>query len=540
MATIIDALVVTLGLDTRDYEKGTKETERASKKLNDGLGQVRNQVFGVLAAFAGASGVKQFVSHLIEGDAATGRLAANLGVATEELSAYQGAIQKVGGSAADANAAFSLVNDLIQTKIAYGVNGFEGQLANLGITLGRNSTVADTFEKIAAAGEKLDRPYFASRLREIGFTESQITLFSKGTKGLHELTEEARRNGVANLGSAKASQDFLAALADLTAKIQGEARPFIVLLTNAMTDLSHHSSAVKGALEGVAVAALLVGLAIAPEVLAAAAIVAAFGAIGAAVESAGNRFKTGHERMQGFINGLKTIALFASGHPLDAWRFWRANEDIIDKREAERNAADARTRAPAAASASSGGIADFFKRQGYTDAQAAGIEAALMAESGGDPNARNPQSGAVGLAQWLGPRRAEFKRKYGHDLAGSSRAEQLEFIVYELEQGKEQRAGRAVRGATTADEALNRFAALFERPGPGLAGDIERGRRYLNGARGGGSLAATGGSTVSHETHIGTVTVLTSATDAKGIARDIGGALRKQNLTRQADSGLSG
>lgn len=45
-------------------------------------------------------------------------------------------------------------------------------------------------------------------------------------------------------------------------------------------------------------------------------------------------------------------------------------------------------------------------------------------------------------------------------------------------------------------------------------------------------------STSTRETHIGQITVQTQATDAKGIAKDIGGAVKSHGLVDQADGGM--
>lgn len=90
-------------------------------------------------------------------------------------------------------------------------------------------------------------------------------------------------------------------------------------------------------------------------------------------------------------------------------------------------------------------IIDFFKGVGAGDVQARGIAAMLYSENTKfDPNAVNSNSGARGLAQWLSKDRlADFRSIYGHDLAHSTGAEQLEFIAREL-RGKYRPVGRRI------------------------------------------------------------------------------------------------
>ena len=107
----------------------------------------------------------------------------------------------------------------------------------------------------------------------------------------------------------------------------------------------------------------------------------------------------------------------------------------------------------------------YFESQGWTHAQAAGIVGNLQAESGVDPNrAQNGGGPGYGLAQWEGPRQADFKAWAGHDIHQSTFQEQLEFIQHELTT-TERGAGNALKGATTASEAAQIFCNKYERPG---------------------------------------------------------------------------
>lgn len=110
-------------------------------------------------------------------------------------------------------------------------------------------------------------------------------------------------------------------------------------------------------------------------------------------------------------------------------------------------------------------IADRLVGMGWTPEQAAGIAGSFMQESRGRADARNPDSGAYGLGQWLGSRRKDFETWSGHPLEGSSLDEQLRFFQYEVTNGKEQSAGRRLRAATTAAEAADIHSKYYERPG---------------------------------------------------------------------------
>nr|WP_253721465.1 phage tail tip lysozyme [Burkholderia thailandensis] len=212
-----------------------------------------------------------------------------------------------------------------------------------------------------------------------------------------------------------------------------------------------------------------------------------------------------------------------------------------------------------------------LKEAGYTDAQAAGITGSLQQESQLDPNAVNKTSGAAGIAQWLGPRAREFERQFGHPVAQSTFGEQVDFMLWELK-NTEKAADQRIRMAKTPEFAAEVHAREYERPGANEI-NIPRRQQYAREAAGigadqPGAVAtadeaqranalkiaqqtataaapavsnSTSTSTTSNETNInGPITVHTQATDAAGIARDIGGAMKRYGfVVPQANTGLS-
>lgn len=119
-------------------------------------------------------------------------------------------------------------------------------------------------------------------------------------------------------------------------------------------------------------------------------------------------------------------------------------------------------------------IANDLQSMGWTKEQASGIAGSFMQESQGKADARNPTSGAYGLGQWLGSRRADFEKWAGHPLEGSSLNDQLRFFNYEVTNGKEQAAGRRLRAATTPEQAADIHSQYYERPGAAEANNARR------------------------------------------------------------------
>jgi hypothetical protein len=117
MATVVDALVVTLGLDLAAFKRGkadatkatktltaeeksaAKEVEAANKRAADSFQKVRNEVLALVAIFTAGMGIKNFTESTINSAASLGFMAKNLQMSTQDLSAWQRAAERAGGSA---------------------------------------------------------------------------------------------------------------------------------------------------------------------------------------------------------------------------------------------------------------------------------------------------------------------------------------------------------------------------------------------------------------------------------------------------------
>jgi len=125
-------------------------------------------------------------------------------------------------------------------------------------------------------------------------------------------------------------------------------------------------------------------------------------------------------------------------------------------------------------------IHDFFKGHGVDEEHIAGITGALAAESSLIPNNVNPESGASGLAQWLGPRKKAFHDYYGVDPDKADIYKQLDFLWYEMTHGEKGNLKR-FNEAKTAPDSGEYFERDFERPG---AADMDtQVRRARQGAQ---------------------------------------------------------
>ena len=116
MATIVDALFVTLGYDTAGLRRGTREAEQSLGKLNqrsdavaanmargaaraaDSYKRIRNEVLALLAVFIGGKSIKEFVTDTVMQTAALSRMSANLDMSAKSLAQWQLANRNAGGT----------------------------------------------------------------------------------------------------------------------------------------------------------------------------------------------------------------------------------------------------------------------------------------------------------------------------------------------------------------------------------------------------------------------------------------------------------
>lgn len=120
MATTVDALLVTLGLDATNFKKGSKEAElylkavrddasRTGKQLeSDGaraaafFSQIKTEALSLIGILLGGKGLESFMRDTTRSLADLGRQARNIGEAAPGVEAFAMAIERMGGSAENA------------------------------------------------------------------------------------------------------------------------------------------------------------------------------------------------------------------------------------------------------------------------------------------------------------------------------------------------------------------------------------------------------------------------------------------------------
>jgi hypothetical protein len=234
MPTVIDQLVVTLGLDASDFEKNKKRTEEdldrarknyertskeweaANKRAQEAFRGVRNEIVKIGAAFLGLSALKRFTENIVTGAAASGYLARNVGVSTKTLTQWEGAADKLGGTAAGMADAFRAMSQVTPQTIFQGspeaVEALTRVLGAAHVSMNRfASRSTDAEGRLLMLSEAFERlgPVSAQFWgRQIGLQEDAVTVLSRGPEALRAAL--AKQSYYVTDQQAKTDQQLLA------------------------------------------------------------------------------------------------------------------------------------------------------------------------------------------------------------------------------------------------------------------------------------------------------------------------------------------
>jgi hypothetical protein len=262
MATVIDALVVTLGLDRSAFEKGRKEAEQDLAKTRDAVEKtggsldkmgksggealegLARRALSFFAILAGAKSIEDFTKQIVESDSALGRLAKSLGVAPDRLSALSNAVERNGGSAENASNSFRGLNDSFQELKETGNTGILVMLQRLQGLTGVPIDIRNGFDRalpgISQALELMAKRDGQARAdwyaRQLGIDPETARWLEQGWAKVKADIEESRRLGVVSPESAKAAQELLTSFRALSQEIQNAGRLILVKLAPAMKD----------------------------------------------------------------------------------------------------------------------------------------------------------------------------------------------------------------------------------------------------------------------------------------------------------------
>lgn len=559
MATVIDALVVTLGLDAKAFKRGAAETDESLKHTRDEsartardmeargkqaamfFSKVRNEALALLAVFTAGMGIKNFVSSTVESTASLARLSGNLNMSAKDLAEWQLAAKNAGGSVE------GITNQLKESadQVAKFKRGMAAETLPAFFQFGGKvedlkdgNTYLQARARIVADLYKTDRSRAALAANMMGLDAQQFNLYKEGPEGIaRRRREQSGAAGELAAASDRAEQlrqrydTAMNKLSSVGVNVLTAMMPAFDFLVEKLIELGDW-------------------------------IIRNRGAINDGVKS----FISGFEQLLKALTSLieklvpKDVRdkISSSSDPVKAGM--DAAKDAITpdwlkskpKAELTPDAKDA---------------IEKFEKMGWSRSQAIGIVNNLQAESGGklDHRAVGDSGTAFGVAQWRNERVEMFKRVMGVDIMNATRDQQYAFVDWEL-RNTHKAAGDRLRNASSVEQASRIVTTDFEIPAKkeiraderaAVATELARlaqadalknsalGAVNMVQAAQAAPLAAQASAKPfplntenNHEINIhGDVNVHTPATDGGGIARELGALGGSQNLVNQANTG---
>lgn len=261
MPTVIESLVIELGLDPKKFTQGQKDAlenfkrgqdqaitfgkniEREGQRVGDVFAKLKSEALGLVTVFLGGRGIKEFVGYVTSLDAATGRAAYTLNMGAKELSVWEGASAQVGGKVGGITAAMQGLSGSMNQFMLTGQGPFLAVMNHLGISLfdqnNKLKTASQMFLEIADAVHKLnasDPARAAATLSLIpGANQDSINLMIKGRSAIEGLLVASREAGSTTAESAAAAADYEKKLALLDRSATNLGRTLLTIVAPAMT-----------------------------------------------------------------------------------------------------------------------------------------------------------------------------------------------------------------------------------------------------------------------------------------------------------------
>lgn len=506
-ATVIDQLIVKLGLDPKEFDKGRKQaaagvidTERTVKRSSEGmsrsLASVAGKFLGVATAAVAVKKAVTYVSDLSTSVRQLGIDSRNFGVAAAEMRNFQNISEMMGGKAEETTRSIGNI-----TKAVYDL-AYNGQISDSLVMLGRlgvqfqdtagnarsfRDIVLDTetaIQKLMQQGTS--RENANQMLAQAGFDPGLSQAMLSGTIRQQLAQQEGRRQVTGDIVDAATAWEKSAANRD-----QAIAAATLRTLPNA-------------AAAGVA----------GNDKLAAGAEYLSDATLAGSLEDISNALSTGAEKVMRGADKLVDSLENAAGN---VWRgmFPKGRQNY------ERT------------------IQEAAAKQGLDPELLAGV---LSTESNFDPTAKSA-AGAVGIAQLMPQYFPKAGRNPHNDI--NDAAEHLRGLIDDFKQEGNDDAASQYLALQSYNAGQSRVRKSMQPGGKPLKQEtLDYPGKVLNYASGAvptPSLSSSRGgpSTTTNEVNIGKVELKTAATDADGIARDFSGAVRRKMLAAQAETGMN-
>lgn len=219
MATVIDSLVIELGLDPSKFTKGQREAFDALRKMQDEAEKANNKAkagFDLLdvslskltssalkfgGALLGARGFEDLIVKITAMNNELGRTAEILGVNNEELSKWQNIAERAGGSKQEMSETFgNITRNISQVNVTGPNTDFFQWLRKLGVNYrqfvdpkGQVNNMTGLLEAISGGMQNLPAGERQLASQALGLGQQNQLLFGQGPAQIQEQLKQQER-----------------------------------------------------------------------------------------------------------------------------------------------------------------------------------------------------------------------------------------------------------------------------------------------------------------------------------------------------------
>ena len=259
MATIIDSLLITMGMDTTAYRKGQREVEDGARKVNeaersrgkesaaaskamaDGFRVARNELMSLVGIALGATGIKQFFANMVTGQAVLGRVAKDVGMNARELDAWGKAAETAGGSAEGLQGSLQAIQGGFEEFRLTGkssvVDAFRAMQVELTGADGKLRPMNDLLLDLSKSMQKMTPQEQIRLSKMLGIDQGTLDLLRMAPNDLNRVVEQMRQASRVTDESTAAAKRAQAEWGKLKSELKGVGEEVFVAVIPGLTQV---------------------------------------------------------------------------------------------------------------------------------------------------------------------------------------------------------------------------------------------------------------------------------------------------------------
>lgn len=490
MPTVVDSLIVTLGLDPKGFTQGQKAAaaalvrtrkeaeqqakliEAAGNRASEFFSKLTKTALGLTAVFLGGRGIKEFAEYVTNTDAHVGRLSRTLGVSTKELSAWGKAVESAGGSTEEGIGAIAGFIRQISEATLTGEGSILPLLRGLNVSLegiidknGGVKNVTELMLRLADAFSKLTPQQASVFGSQLGLNEATMGLLIRGRDYVRNIVEEKSKSLATTNEEARAAEVLLQRYRDILQVFENFGRTTFYKVLDRLATLLETFT------------------------------------------------KSGYKFSMDVPKGAERPQFFYGEKLKSFWEWMTGGEGQKDTGKKVSEVLGA----PPGGTASPGSLLRTKSSAGSSNLATAALAQMLQSDLPGFNRVtsfNDAYHAGTGSAHAAG-RALDFTLKDPNQSALTAALLRKKLAAMGIDASVLDEYNNPSKGATAGHIHVQfNSAAAAERFGHGVSNNS------------------------SHEVHVGTINVQTQATDAEGISKDIGGAIRRNSFAIQSNSGL--